>query len=291
MKIKGMNDMDISNKVPDFFVFDHVSIEDAFKRITHMSIGAHPDDLEIMSYDGILKCYKQKDKWFFGVVVTDGANILKNNVYETFSNDEIKKIRKQEQIEAAKIGKYGLLTLMNHQSDDVKDAKNELIINELYELINKAKPEVLYTHNVIDRHDTHLGLAIKVIKAIRKMDKKDRPKKLYGCEVWRNLDFLMNEDKISFDTSGNNHLESKILKVFKSQIHKGKSYDLATIGRRQAHATFGESHVIDQSKNISLAIDMTALIEDEHLDIVSFTVNLMNHVVKDVKERIEKMNE
>ena len=32
---------------------DGVSIDDAFTRTTHLAIGAHPDDLEVMDYHGV----------------------------------------------------------------------------------------------------------------------------------------------------------------------------------------------------------------------------------------------
>ena len=41
-------------------------------RTTHMGIVAHPDDLEILAYPGILECLGKDDRWFCGVVATDG---------------------------------------------------------------------------------------------------------------------------------------------------------------------------------------------------------------------------
>ncbi len=57
----------------EFYVPDGKSIEEALTRTTHMGIGAHPDDLEIMAYHGILECYMKKEKRFLGVIITDGA--------------------------------------------------------------------------------------------------------------------------------------------------------------------------------------------------------------------------
>jgi hypothetical protein len=54
------------------FVPDGLPAEQALSRTTHMAIGAHQDDLEIMAIDGILKCFQQAHKWFTGVVVTNG---------------------------------------------------------------------------------------------------------------------------------------------------------------------------------------------------------------------------
>ena len=55
------------------FVPDGLAAGPALARTTHMAIGAHQDDLEIMAYDGIIKCFQQTDKWFCGIVVTNGS--------------------------------------------------------------------------------------------------------------------------------------------------------------------------------------------------------------------------
>ena len=54
------------------------------------------------------------------------------------------------------------------------------------------------------------------------------------------------------DVSGRDNLAAAMNGVFDSQIAGGKRYDLATIGRRAANATFFESHATDQ------AVDETA---------------------------------
>ena len=58
----------------DIFIPDEASLENALTRTTHLAIGAHSDDIEIMAYHGIVDCYgyRRKDKWFSGVTVTNG---------------------------------------------------------------------------------------------------------------------------------------------------------------------------------------------------------------------------
>ena len=53
--------------------------------------------------------------------------------------------------------------------------------------------------------------------------------------------------------------------VFDSQIAGGKRYDLATFGRRRANATYGDPHAVDDFEQVVYAIDMTPMIEDDHL--------------------------
>jgi hypothetical protein len=55
-----------------------------------------------------------------------------------------------------------------------------------------------------------------------------------GCEVWRDLDWLLDSDKVALDSSAKPELAAALLKVFDSQISGGKRYDLATLGRRAA---------------------------------------------------------
>ena len=61
------------NDTAEFLVPDSESVESALERTTHMGIGAHPDDLEIMAYHGILECFMDNRKWFLGITVTNGA--------------------------------------------------------------------------------------------------------------------------------------------------------------------------------------------------------------------------
>ena len=54
---------------PDAAVFipDGLADDDAFRRVTHLGIGAHQDDLEIMAFHGIQKCFTSKELWFGAV--------------------------------------------------------------------------------------------------------------------------------------------------------------------------------------------------------------------------------
>ena len=105
-----------------------------------------------------------------------------------------------------------------------------------------------------------------MLEAIRELDPTERPSKLYGCEVWRDLDWLLDEEKVQFDVAGHENLEMALLGVFDSQDVGGKRYDLASLGRRRAHATYAESHETDITESMIFAMDLTPLIEDDDLD-------------------------
>src|SRR3990170_4629582 len=70
---RGVEAMRLGVDTAEVFVPDGLPVEAALARTTHLGIGAHQDDLEIMAIHGILSCFHQKDHWFTGVVVTDGG--------------------------------------------------------------------------------------------------------------------------------------------------------------------------------------------------------------------------
>ena len=55
------------------FVPDGTPLSTALARTTHLGVGAHPDDLEIMACHGILECHRRNDRWFSGVTMSNGA--------------------------------------------------------------------------------------------------------------------------------------------------------------------------------------------------------------------------
>lgn len=281
--------MKLNKMTAQFYIPDQKPLAEAISRTTHMSIAAHQDDLEIMAYDGILKCFSQENRWFTGVVVTNGSGSARDGAYKNYTDQQMMDVRRVEQKKAACIGEFGTLALLDYSSAETKDPKNEELIMELKSLIEEAQPEILYTHNLADKHDTHIGVTTKVIKAIRMMDKKLRPKAVYGCEVWRDLDWMNDSEKIVFDVSGRPNLSQALIEVFDSQITGGKRYDLATAGRRMANATYSSSHLVDQTNEIILAMDLTPLILDDDLDLTTYVLSYIERFKEDVKKRITKM--
>jgi LmbE family N-acetylglucosaminyl deacetylase len=281
--------MKFNREAAEVFVPDSQPIVIALERTTHMGIGAHQDDLEIMAFDGILKCFKKDDQWFCGVVVTNGSGSPRDGIYKDYTDDEMIVVRRSEQKKAATIGEYGAQVLLDYPSLSVKDNDNPDPVDDLRMLIGFAKPEVIYTHNLADKHATHVGVALRVIEAIRGLQKSDRPKKLYGCEIWRDLDWLPDEDKVVFDISAHGNLQSALLGVFDSQISGGKRYDLATMGRRRAHATYLESHGVDVSTGINFAMDLTPLIEDPDNNILEYLQEHMTRFVNQVTKSVSQL--
>lgn len=273
----------------EILVPDGFEAEEGLARTTHMAVGAHQDDLEIMAFDGILKCFQRDDKWFCGVVVTNGSGSPRDNLYKDYTDEEMRVIRRKEQKKAAVVGEYGAQVLLDYPSSAVKDGSNKASVEDLRRLLEKARPEVVYTHNLADKHDTHVGVALKVIEAIRGLPATERPKHLYGCEVWRDLDWMVDADKVAFDVSAHENLQAALLGIFDSQICGGKRYDLATMGRRHAHATYHESHGTDVATGIIFAMDLTPLIEDPGKDIPAYVQEFIERFAQEVAGRLARL--
>lgn len=269
-----------------FLIPDHSDVDKAIARTTHMAIAAHQDDLEIMSYHGILACYRNPEKSYFGIVVTDGAGSARSGKYAAFSDSDMKELRAKEQEEAAKLGEYGVLLQMGIPSENAKDPGNENLTRELAHWIQLAKPEILYTHNPADKHTTHVALVARVLQAIRLLPMDDRPKKLYGCEVWGDLDWLPDSKKVCLDVGGEPELAKRLIEVFASQIEGGKRYGLATLGRRMANATYHQSHAVDQSVALTYAMDLTPLIQDDSLSLHSYVSDHVDLFHREVMMRL-----
>jgi LmbE family N-acetylglucosaminyl deacetylase len=274
----------------EVFIPDGLPIEQALGRTTHLAVSAHQDDLEIMAAAPIIECFQQKDKWFTGVVATDGRGSPRIGLYEHYSDDEMREVRFKEQRKAAFIGEYAAQVMLDYPSKAIKDTANEDPVKDLINILKIAKPEYVYTHNLADKHDTHVATAMKVIRAIRSLPQADRPKKLYGCEVWRDLDWMADQDKIPFDLSLHENLQAALLGLFDSQIVGGKRYDLASMGRRRANATYFESHGVDVTTGLSFAMDLTPLIVNSRLEIIPFVQDHIHHFAQEVADRLTRMS-
>lgn len=254
----------------EIFIPDHISIKASIERTTHLGIGAHQDDLEIMAIDGILDCFDHPDQYFAGVVMTDGRSSPRSGVYANLSDDEMMQVRYVEQQKAAMLGNYGALIACMYSSQAVKDKTNQEPTDDLVKLLSMATPKTVYTHNLADKHPTHVAVAIRVVEAIRRIEDHLRPKKLLGCEVWRGLDWLPDSMKVLLDCSTHIHLQETLLGVHDSQISGGKRYDFGTLGRRWANATFNQSHAVDDTTHLTYAMDLTPLIQDDSLEVIEF---------------------
>jgi len=253
---------------------------------SHLCIAAHQDDIELMAVGAILECFGKRDKAFTGVVVTDGAGSPRTGVYSNCSDDEMKRIRANEQESAAEIGRYNAQFQLAYTSNEVKDNTNPHIIEELAEIICAAQPEILLTHNFADKHATHCAVAVRTMQALRKLPADKRPKAIYSMEVWRSLDWVCDDAKTLFDTSRDEFLQAALLGVYHSQIAGGKRYDLAGLGRKRANATYFASHFADDFTAVEYGLDITGLMNDESLTPAQFMNRYIDQFRDDVNQRL-----
>ncbi len=269
------------------FIPDGTEEKQALKRTTHLCVAAHQDDIEFMAYSPIAECFGRKDKWFCGVVVTDGAGSPRNGLYADYTDEQMKAVRIEEQKKAAMLGEYGAQFMLGHSSKQVKDKSDKEIVKDLVEIFKAAKPKYVYLHNLADKHETHVATALKAIQALRELNTDELPEKVYGCEVWRNLDWLNDDEKVYLDCSAHPNLSRALSSVFDSQIIGGKRYDLAAEGRRFANATFSESHACDTYSMLNYAMDLTPIVKDKTLDIVDHVAGYIKRFESNVKNTIQ----
>ena len=242
-----------------------------------------------MAYHGVAECFGRPDKWFTGVVASDGAGSPRSGIYGDYTDEQMKKVRIVEQRKAAFVGEYACQIQLLHPTSEIKNASNTAPVEDLKQIFLAARPEVVYLHNLADKHDTHVATGLRVIEAIRRLPPAERPHKLYGCEVWRSLDWLLDADKVPFDLSLHENLQSALLGVYDSQICGGKRYDLASMGRRKANATYFETHGLDTARGLSFGMDLTPLIEDEARPITDFIRAHIARFGQDVEDRLRRI--
>jgi len=242
-----------------------------------------------MAFEGILACFQREDAWFTGVIVTNGSGSPRDDLYKDYTDDDMRVVRFKEQKKAAVIGEYAAQALLDYPSSAVKDGANKDPVADLALLFRSAKPEVVYTHNLADKHDTHVGVTLKVIEALRGLPASDRPKQVLGCEVWRDLDWMIDEDKVALNVSAHENLQASLLGVFDSQICGGKRYDLATTGRRKAHATYHASHGVDEAQGLTFAMDLTPLIVDDAKKPFEYVQEHIQRFTDEVTARLSKL--
>ena len=106
--------MKLTKETAEIYVPDAAPPAEALARTTHMGISAHQDDLEIMACDGILQCFGRSDRWFLGVVVTNGAGSPRDGLYAKYTDEQMRQVRRIEQKKAAFVGEFGAAVFLDH---------------------------------------------------------------------------------------------------------------------------------------------------------------------------------
>lgn len=280
--------MRFSSPHADIYVPDGLEPRSALGRITDLCIAAHQDDIEIMAYAGIADCLETPNRSFGGVVVTNGAGSPRQGPFAAYSDEQMQAVRREEQRLAARKGRYGIQIQLGHPSSLVKQRGAPDVVADLASILEGARVETLYVHNPADKHDTHIAVLGRTLEALRRLPVEKRPSRMLGCEVWRDLDWLVDADKVALDSGRHPALAADLVAVFASQIAGGKRYDLATQGRRAAHATFHTSHATDRWQGITWAIDLSPLLADPTLDLTRFTLAHVDRLRADIEQRLHR---
>lgn len=281
--------MKFSHPQADIFVLEPgVAPADALRRVTHLCVAAHQDDIEIMAHAGITDCLATPGQAFGGVVVTNGAGSPRTGAYAHLTDEQMQGVRQEEQRQAASLGCYAIQLQLAHPSSVVKVPGQPDVVADLRTIFAGCSPEVVYLHNPADKHDTHVAVLLRCLEALRALPEASRPRRVLGCEVWRDLDWLVDADKVALDAGREPELAAELLKVFDSQIAGGKRYDLATLGRRSANATFHTSHATDRLSGITWALDLTPLVAEPDRDVMAFTLDYIDRLRADVAARLKK---
>ena len=253
--------MKLSRAGAEVFVPDGSSWEVAASRVTHLVVAAHADDVELMAWHAVLHA-----EGLAAVIVTDGGD---------------RKTRLLEQKRAASRGSYAAVIWLDHPSAEVKRAACPGLASDLGAVLSAVRPRLVYTHNPADRHDTHVAVAMHAVQALRA--NPSGVERVFGCEVWRALDWLQAEDKVALDVSAAEDRLLPLIGEFRSQLAGGKRYDLAAAGRKRANATFLDSHAADRATAVEYAMDLTPLLRDPTLDVARWTLQFVDRFARDVQ--------
>jgi LmbE family N-acetylglucosaminyl deacetylase len=280
--------MKFSQPQADIYVPSGIGPAAALARTTHLCVAAHQDDIEIMAFHGIAECERREDRWFSGVIVTNGAGSPRAGHFAKISDEEMQAVRRREQRRAARLGGYSLQIQLGHPSIAVKRPGQAEVSGDLATIFAGCRPEVVYLHNPADKHDTHVAVFLRCLEAIRSLPKAERPPQVYGCEVWRDLDWLPESEKVALDVSARSRLAANLLTVFRSQVAGGKRYDLAALGRRAAHASFHMAHTTDATTALTFAMDLTILVKVDSLDVETHVRGMIRRFRDDVTARLKR---
>lgn len=268
-----------------FWQSDHAmtASPEQLARTTHLAIGAHPDDLEFMAYHGIATCYQSPSHWFTGIVCCDGAG----SVQGAQPDCDLVATRSREQLEAARIGQYNAIIQLAHSSSAARAESFATLVDQLADLLHQCRPEVLYLHNPADSHPTHLSVFAASLQAVRRMPAAERPTSCYGCEVWRDLDWLPARYRVALDVSPHPDLARQLNECFASQVSGGKNYPEAVEGRRRGHATFQQSHAADGPTHLTYALDLAPILRDDALSLRDFMARILGEFESEILRGID----
>ncbi|MDO5295276.1 MAG: PIG-L family deacetylase [bacterium] len=267
-----------------------VEVQNILAGTTHLGIGAHPDDVEFMMWQGILQCFQSADSHFASVVITNGQGSSRVGTYADYSDGQMITVRLKEQSCAAEVGGYVASVSLGYTSQELRQTAKDRVCADIKEIVRCMRPRVIYTHNLADRHDSHVAALLRTLQALRELGPDYYPQEFYGCEVWRSLDWLTGSDRRICDVGEHPNLMRALMGVYDSQIAGGKSYDAANFGRRQSNATYNDAYHADNASMLELTMDLRPLLADPALSPAEYFAQMHKRFGDDVQERLLSMS-
>ena len=237
----------------------------------HLAVGAHQDDLEIMASDGILRCFQQRDRWFTGVVVTDGAGSPRDDLYKDYTDARMREVRRLEQKKAAFVGDYAAVILLDYPSSTIKSADDPRPRADIVEIAaSRCGAEIVYTHNLADKHDTHSPSRCARSRRFATSPGGARPERLSGARSRRDLDWLDRRGMgrarpLPSARPAKTALRLGLRLGARSVAASGSTR--AEAGRRRAAPpAYAAWHGTDVATALTYAMDLTPLVVNARLD-------------------------
>lgn len=282
--------MKLSQPGADLFLPKGGDLQQTLASTTHLGIGAHADDLEILALPGITACLNHPAQRFSGVVVTNGAGAPRSGPYAQTPDAELIRLRQEEQRQAAKLGQYASVIQLGFPSAEIRQGSKPNLVADLIQILQATQPRVVYLHNPADRHETHLAVLCASMAALLQLPSSSRPKEIYGCEVWGDLDWVPSSKIVRLPCTAPDDFGPSLLRCFRSQVEGGKRYDLAAVGRRRAQATFADAYSPDQATEVVLALDLHPLLESGAPSLQEFVSGLIHEFRQLTMDRIHRMS-
>ena len=241
--------------------------------------------------DGILACFRPARQVVHWASWPPTAPAARATAYtRTITDEEMRAVRRTEQKKAAFVGEYAAAGVfldypsLRSRTPPSRPGGGHKAADR------RGRPEIVYTHN----------LATSTTRTSRWRCGRSPPSA--GCRRktaaasftaarcgavstgWRTTTRWC-----SHSTSARTS-PWRCVGVFDSQIAGGKRYDMATMGRRRANATYYESHAVDAGQSMNFAMDLTPLIQDDKLDANKYVQRYIEHLAQDVSQRIRRFS-
>ncbi|GIT05788.1 MAG: hypothetical protein CM1200mP29_11990 [Verrucomicrobiota bacterium] len=155
-------------------------------------------------------------------------------------------------------------------------------------ILAETRPQVVYTHNFADKHDTHVAVVVPLIRAFANYRRTSGRERFTASRFGATSIWVLDDEKVLLDMSNRPNLVRAFISIFDSQITGGKRYDLALEGRLRSNATFFDSHAVDEMNLASYAMDLKPLVDDPSLDIAGYVDGCIERFREDVRSRVSR---